>query len=151
MVARMGETTIREEVREQEGMAVYLFIDDHVKRVINTMRARWVHRSPYYVVNKNGKLTRIGNFNTARPYLYRLYHDFLLRSETLRFFRADFPLTIGTKHIATSARVIEEAYKTYKRIFGNDKFYVVINYYGTDEFVDELVRSLSYLGLSVVN
>jgi len=150
MLARLQETPIRDEISEREGMAIYLFVDDHIRRVINTMRTRWVHRSPYYVFEDNGELARLGNFNTARPYLYRLYHDLLLKSATLDFFHMDFPLAITEEDIDTSTKIIERAYQTYKKKFKNDKFYVVIHFNQASQFGGKLESKLSKLGISVL-
>jgi hypothetical protein len=149
--ALLAERDLRSEVAEVDGVAVYVFIDDHVKRVMNTMRSRWVHRSPYYVLDEAGQVQRHGNFNTARPITYRLYHDFLLHSSTLEFFGIDFPIGVSNEDIKLVAAVLRSAADHYETKFGNNSFVVAIHMTGANLYAASLQAALEKRGVRVLN
>jgi hypothetical protein len=134
---------LRDEVKEGDGIVIYVFIDDHVKRAVNTMRTFWVHRSPYYFLNEQGQVVRNGNFNEARPLLYRLYHDFLLRSSLLKILHVDFPLSIREEHIRLTGKIIAAAKGEFKRQFSNDNFFVLMHPRGSNFFGPKLKEFLA--------
>jgi hypothetical protein len=142
-LAKLENYRLRDEVKEGDGIAIYVFIDDHVKRAVNTMRTFWVHRSPYYFLNEQGQVVRNGNFNEARPLLYRLYHDFLLRSNLLKILHVDFPLSIREEHIRLTGKIIAAAKGEFKRQFSNDNFFVLMHPRGSNFFGPKLKEFLA--------
>lgn len=147
MLAKLQQGDIESEVAGSGRQLVYVFIDDHVKRAISSMRTVWVHRSPYYFIDAEDRLTRDGTFNSARPHLYRFYHDILLKSQTLTFFDIDFPLFVRERDLALTARIIEASFQEFRRRFRSDEFLVVIYPVGAEELGGRLAQYLHRAGI----
>ena len=152
MLARLESGRIEAEVTERTGKLVYVFIDDHVKRAMNTMRTDWVHHSPYYVADPSGRAVRQGNFNSARPYLYALYHDVLPHSQILRFLNmVDFPLTVSDADIELTAKIIEASAKQFFDRFGSKEFYVLLHPVGSSLYGSPLKKYLEKSAIKYID
>ncbi len=115
---------------EPEGgdpIAIYGYIDDHVDRVIGSLRVykTWGGDFAHYRISGDGELERIGTFRDSRPIRSSLY-SLLGRSEIATFTNSDFPLRISDCDIELTCKIIEEARDTFERRFGSDQFYVMI-------------------------
>lgn len=126
MLARFEFNYLREQVKEKNGAAYYVFFEDHIQRAIGTMHryTSWLHDAPYYQ-KKGGQIKRNKNFKEGRPFLSWLYET-LYQSSILEYFSIDFPLKITRDHIETVALMVKESKNLYAKQFGNDNFYVVL-------------------------
>ena len=124
LLAVIQERPLRKELDESKGIAVYVFIDDHVRRAAITLRKAFSYKTPYYVLSEKGEVERRGNFHTTRPVLYSLYRDVLLRSNVLSFFRFDLP-QIGDEQIHLTCRLIVEARHRFKDQIEDSDLYVL--------------------------
>ncbi|OGX33790.1 MAG: hypothetical protein A3C36_06295 [Omnitrophica WOR_2 bacterium RIFCSPHIGHO2_02_FULL_52_10] len=125
LLAKLENLDLRSQVQEKDGLLIYLFMDDHVKRVTGAMSVmKWKGNQVYYAVDHQGDFVRHGSFNTGRSFLTPLY-KILLKSRILRYFNVDIP-KIGTSHIELTAKVIEAMKNEYQKKFGSEKFYVFI-------------------------
>ncbi|MFI5350893.1 MAG: hypothetical protein ACHQ2Z_15200, partial [Elusimicrobiota bacterium] len=128
MLARLKETDIRSEIPETgKAVAVYVFIDDHVRRAIGSMT--WTATSqfdlPYYFARSpSGDLTRRGTFDTGRPVVTALYR-LAAKSAVVRHFAVEFPPETTDAHLELTARMIAESRDAFKEKFGSDEFYVL--------------------------
>ena len=108
-----------------KGIAIYTFLDDHVRRAISTLS--W-HRdykaaafAPYFRL-ENGKLVKEDLFFKSRPFRTKLF-DFLGNSDLLNFFRIEWPvieedeLNLFTAIIVDIKNTLEKDYKIKKFIF----------------------------------
>lgn len=127
VLARLQTNTLHKQVTENDGIALYYFIDDRIKRVMNTLKTRWTHRSPYYKLDDNGLLINEGLFNKARPVLYSLYHDILLKSRAIEMLPIDFPPQISDTDIVTTCAIITASRDEYKKQFNNENFFVIFS------------------------
>ncbi len=137
MLARMEHKNIAQEVKEKEGVGVYIFLWSHIRRAIADMRiyTGWGHTMPYYYL-ENGEIKRDGNFKTGRPFLSKIY-ELLGRSFIVQYFQLNFPNSTNETHMNLAAEIIKKAKETYVQQFGNDKFYVVVHPSVWTEFTDE--------------
>jgi hypothetical protein len=108
--------------------AVYVFMDDHVRRAIGQMS--WIGRGgenlPYYAAEgPDGKLVRRGLFRTGRPFLSALFR-LAVKSAIIRHFSVNYPPRITDAHIEFVARMIAESRDEFKRKFASDAFYVLL-------------------------
>lgn len=126
MLARLELNYLREQVKENNGVAYYIFFEDHIQRAIGTMHryTSWLHDAPYYQ-KKGGQIKRKMNFKEGRPFLSWLYET-LYQSSIIEYFSIDFPLKITRDHIEIVALMVEESKNLYSKQFGNEDFYVVL-------------------------
>lgn len=124
LLALIQERPLRKEIGESKGIAVYVYIDDHVRRASITLRRAFSHKTPYYVLSGNGAVERKGNFHSTRPVLYSLYRDVLLRSNVLNFFHFDLP-QVGEEQILLTCRLIVEARHRFKNQIKESELYVL--------------------------
>ncbi|HEX4925504.1 MAG TPA: hypothetical protein VFV50_15530, partial [Bdellovibrionales bacterium] len=92
-------------IAEQQGFAVYTFIDDHVNRVFGAMSVTgvWGPRKPYFE-DVSGELVYRGTFKSARPFRTELF-SWLAKSQFVQFFRLDIPLYYTQGDFAFFAKV----------------------------------------------
>lgn len=137
MLARMEHKDLSKEVREKEGVGIYIFLWSHIRRAIGDMRiyTGWGHTMPYYYLD-DGEIKRDGNFKSGRPFLSKLY-ELLNRSFIVQYFELNFPFSTNETHMNLAAEIIKKAKATYIKQFGNDNFYVVIHPSVWTEFTDD--------------
>jgi hypothetical protein len=126
MLAQLQGENLRAQVPEAHGIAVYTFIDHHVRRANGTSDALWGYLwdGPYFVVGGDGALVRHGGFRRDRP--LRTFFDYLVsRSQTAQFFNRSFPPTTDA-HVDLTVRIIAASRDQFAAQFGSDAFYVVI-------------------------
>jgi hypothetical protein len=127
MLAKLQSEGITTEIDESRGILVYTFIGEHIGRAIGSMG---IHNQrgdvmPYYFINADGELIRRGNFVSGRP-LVALLYSIAGKSQTLKYFHIDFPLSTRTQDLETTARIFEESRNVYREKFDSDEFYILI-------------------------
>jgi len=126
MLVRARTGTLRREIVEPTGAFVYTFVDQHVSRMIGSMRltSSWAGHRPHFVLTEAGNLEQRGDFTTGRPWLSRTY-DILGASRLLQWRQVDVPPWIGERHLDFSARLVAEARYELARQFPESRFVVV--------------------------
>ena len=125
MLAKLQSNTIREEVEEDKGIVIYVYLEDvHEPRVVGGMQVTNSFGSyfPYYDMNADGKIQAYGNFTTGRPVLTNLYR-LLGRSQTVRYLGLNFP-RLTDRHFEIVANIIEESEKECRQQLNCEEFYV---------------------------
>ena len=137
MLARMEHRDLSKEVKEDEGVGVYVFIWAHIRRAIGDMRiyTSWGHTMPYYYM-KDGELIRDGNFANGRRLTSSLY-EFLNRSNMWNYLEVNLPVKTEERHILLTVEIIKKAKETYTKQFENDNFYVLIHPIDWEDFTPE--------------
>jgi hypothetical protein len=147
----LEEESLRDQVDEPTGIAVYTFIDDHVPRTVGTLRlvATWGRKKPCYEVTRDGSVVFRGTFKTARP-----VRDVVFRvlgwSELLARLGLDWPLRIGDTEIETTARVLARAKQVYQSQFPGQRFVVVL-YPGANIYGEKLIEDLGRLHVETLD
>jgi len=137
MLARLEHKDLSKEVKEEEGIGVYVFLWSHIRRAIGDMRiyTGWGHTMPYYYLD-DGELVRDGNFANGRLITSKLYET-LAKSYIWDCFEVNLPTETREDHMILAAEIIKKAKEKYIEQFGNDKFYVVIHPTDWVEFTPE--------------
>ncbi|MDI9881252.1 hypothetical protein [Flectobacillus longus] len=125
-LARLETPAPSKIVKEKQGVGFYIYIDDHVNRVIGTMTNFGYNRgnAPYFH-NESGKLEHTGLFITGRK-LRSLVYDTMLGSNLLKLFKVGYPFKITKDDYALTADVIAGASKSFQTQFPHQPFYAVI-------------------------
>lgn len=126
MLARLEALDTRAEIAEPSVIGVYVFIPNHVRRVIGAFSVNsWSRHSPWYVLGEDGLPRRLGSFQGERPGLTRWY-DFLKGDHVIQRFALDFPLRLNDRHHALTAAIIAKAAELFRSQFQGGDFYVVL-------------------------
>ena len=152
MLARLKETDIGSEIGEKgKPVAVYVFIEDHVRRAIGQMS--WTGAGagtellPYYFARGGAEdLARQGSFKTGRPFATALFKLFA-KSSLVRHFNIDYPPRATDADIGLVARMIEESRESFKAKFGSDEFYVLFFPENYGDYVARLIPFLKAAGV----
>ncbi len=151
MLAKLQSQEIITEIEEEQGVLVYVFINEHVDRAIGSMG---IHNQrgdvmPYYFIDADDSLIRKGNLVSGRPFRSFVY-SILGHSQTLKYFGISFPLRLREQDLKTTVRIIAESRNIYKEKFNSDEFYVLIYpTLGRPEMIPYLeAAGISYLDYS---
>lgn len=142
---------IKDEIAQENGVMIHLFIDDHLPRLIGSRRLikLWAQKFPYYYLDGDS-LVRDGNFWTGRHLLTRFYRA-ISQSAFIDLFDIDFPWCISDDHMKLWGAVLEESKREFLKLYPDGRFVVVIgpNSKLAASAVKELEnRDLNFLDLS---
>ena len=126
ILARLESYPVAEEVLESDVAAVYVFIPNHVRRVIGALSViTWSRHAPYYRPSDDGSVYRAGSFQRDRP-IRTWWYEFLHDDQVLQYFHADLPRTLRPEHFELTAAIVGGAAREFERTFDSEEFYVVI-------------------------
>jgi hypothetical protein len=151
MLARLEYQNISKQVAEKKGVVFYVFFWDHIYRAIGTMDryTDWLQNAPYYTM-QNGKLIRKKMFKDGRYYLSKFY-ELLYQSNIIKYFKIDFPLSLGDRHYDLVTEMIKESKVKCAQQLGNDNFYVVFYPSYKQDKQKEMDRFKEYLTKKNIN
>jgi hypothetical protein len=134
MLVKLQSNSIMNEIKEKEGLAVYVFIDYHITRVIGAAHTlSWTSSFPRYEIDANGNLIRSGTLSSLKA------------SSSTSDFKINFYKNIKAKHIKLTAKIIEEAKNTFQKKFENKDFYVL--FYPGSRLSNKLIPYLNKAGV----
>ena len=144
-LARLEGIDYENEIKEKQGLLIYMYIDPHVIRTIGGgFSMSWKTDDPYYKDNRDGKLVRHGSFKEGRPFLTPLYY-MLSKSRLLKTFKIWFPMRISSKHIDLTVKTIEAMQDRFNSQYPDSKFYVVI--YPGNHYANSIIETLREKGI----
>ncbi len=148
-LSRLEQPSFRSGVAEPEGLAVFVYLAGHERRVVGSMRVvtQWGASMPSYDVDEDGRLGLEGSFRSSRPFRMKVF-ALLAESETLRLMGVDVPLRIGERDYERTARIIAAARDAYTKTF-RGRFVVVV--YPTTDRRLRILPHLRRLGVEVVD
>jgi len=154
MLARFQREDLSLGVSEKDGVAIYIFFWDHIKRSIGSMDrfVEWVYPYPYFYLD-DGKIVRDRTFKDGRYWTSKFY-ELVYNSSIVEYFKINFPNELRSDHFDLTSEMIAESKREYKSQFGNDNFYVVIipSFDETDESeYDEFFDYLDEKGLEYID
>lgn len=122
------QTGATERIEEPAGAAVYLFMSDHVNRVLPTLRKIRVYTAVYpaFELNARGEpnyLGALGHVYSRRIALYDAA-SFLNFS---KWARLEFPLYIPEKDYDLCVALLDVARREYQVRFPGNEFYVIVD------------------------
>lgn len=149
MLARLQTNKLDSIVEEKKGFGVYIFIPDHVNRVINTYtNYSYNHGNvPKYVLEKAG-VVRKGTFATDSKFRNALF-DWMAKSNILRVFHVGYPFKITEQDYELTAEVLLASAKEFEKKFQSNRFFVVI--YPSNADNTPMVKLLQSKGLKVLD
>lgn len=151
MLINLQREGIREEIKEQKGIGIYYFLDCHINRAIGSMRTFniWTDKYPYFYLDEEDNLIYGGNFRDGRP-LKTFIFDFLSASQFIRYLKIDNIPPVPTRsHIHLTIRIIEEAYKLFRKKFPGSEFYCLL--YPVYSTPSRLTPELDRLGIKYID
>lgn len=130
ILQRIQSAALPEEIQEQRGVGVYVYMPHHIERLIGSMPTfnLWVSNFPYYYLDKNGKLVQDGTFRSGRPWRSALY-DALWSWPVLSWFEIMLPIKRTNSDMDLLVGVIREAKNAFLTQFPDSQFVVLMYYY----------------------
>ena len=115
------------EIPESSGIAVYTWIDGHIKRAIGarSIVQAWGENFPRYVLGSDGFVRRDGTFKIERLRSPRPF-EALADSGIARYFGVDVPVVVTPHHIDTVVGIFKTSRKLAKERMGASEFYVAL-------------------------
>ena len=149
MLARLETENAKKIVKENTGIGFYIYINDHVNRVLGTMTNYGYNggQAPYYY-QVDGQLKHDGLFSEGRKLRSWIFEQ-LLKSNILKLFKIGYPFKITEQDYELTAEVMSEASRQYQKQFGNDDFYVII--YPTTIDSSLIISLLKQKGVKVLD
>jgi hypothetical protein len=149
MLARLETGSPKKIVRETDGIGFYIYINDHVNRVIGTMTNYGYNggNAPYFHKLGNG-LKHDGLFKDARK-IRSWFYEKLSGSNILKLFKIGYPFKITESDYELTAEIMAQASKNYQKQFSNDNFYVII--YPTTVDSSLIINLLKQKGVKVLD
>jgi len=149
MLARLETNNLRNIVKEKTGVGFYIYINDHVNRVIGTMTNFGYNggNAPFYHKEGNG-VKRDRLFVESRR-LRSWFYEIMLKSNILKLFKIGYPFKISGDDYELTAEIMAESSRLYKQQFGNDNFYVII--YPTTIDSSLIISLLKQKGVKVLD
>jgi hypothetical protein len=126
LLTTLQTNDLHAQIKEPNGRLIYLFIDDHLQRLIGSRRLikMWGRDFPYFFL-ENGELKQDGTFTTGRPITTAVYR-ILTQSAFLDLFDIDIPWSISDAHVELAAKVFAASQKEFLKQYPNGDFVVVI-------------------------
>jgi hypothetical protein len=124
-MARMEEPGFNEQIAEQDGIGIYVYMQDHVNRVADAPgTAKWHYGHTYYDRTDDGRFVRNGTFATGRPFR-TAYYRFLYESRLLRALGLAEAKGSKEARIDLAADAIAAVAERFHARFPHARFYVV--------------------------
>ena len=127
LLAKLESGQLSDEISEAEGTLVYVFMSDHVRRAIGSMRvfSTWARHFPCYTMDEEGSLVLRGSFLTAKPRITNLY-DLLKHDRLLPYLNVDLPLRVNEDHRRLTSSIVVNAKQVFAAQFPGSRFVVLL-------------------------
>lgn len=148
-LARLESDQLHSIVQEKQGVGFFIYIPDHINRVVSTMSHYGYNKgnAPYYFINQ-GKLQGNGLIKSSRRWTNLLY-DTMLKSNVFAYFQIGFPFQLNSSHIALTADVLAATSQRFEQQFEQSSFYVIL--YPTTLDISEMKQLLLDRGVKVLD
>jgi len=157
MLAYLQKPEFKAEVKEVEGVAVYLMISDHLRRTVGSFAHAGLSAAkylPYFSLSDDGKPERKGDFVKGRP-LTNFFFDWLARSPAIQYRIRhgyfDIPMNVDSKVIHLNSALIIASRDRLKELFPKKRFLVVYVPRGELFPVQEMNASLGVAGIETLD
>lgn len=154
MLARFQRDDLSEQIKEKNGVGIYIFFWDHLHRSLGTMEryTQWVHPYPYFYLD-DGKIIRDKTFKDGRYWTSKFY-EYVYNSSIVEYFKIAIPNEFRSNHYDLASEMVAESKREYIDQFGNENFYLVMHpsFDKTDEALyEEFIRFLEDKGIDVID
>jgi hypothetical protein len=126
LLTMLQTNNLQTQIKESNGRLIYLFIDDHLPRLIGSRRLikMWAKDFPYFFI-ENDELKQDSTFTTGRPITTAIYR-ILTQSAFIDLFDIDIPWSISDAHLELAAKVFAAAQQEFLKQYPNGDFVIVI-------------------------
>jgi hypothetical protein len=134
MAAALSDPMIRDEVKEKDGVCVYVYNVWHILRANGFMSVynMYGRTMPYYALLKDGSVKCRGDFTTGRPFLSMLFL-LLHKTRLASFFKIEIPRVVRDSHIDLVCGLIKHSKVLFNAAFPRGRFYVLFHPYHAGE------------------
>lgn len=126
IAAMLHTRDLRSEIRESNGRLIYLYIDDHMLRLIGSRRLikMWAAKFPYFYL-ENDELRWNSTFIDGRPGLTAFY-QVISNSAFIDLFDIEIPPVLFQSHLRLAAKVLARAKEEFHWHYPDGEFLVVV-------------------------
>lgn len=157
MLAYLQKPEFKAEVKEVEGVAVYLMISDHLRRTVGSFAHAGLSAAkylPYFSLSDDGKPERKGDFVEGRP-LTNLLFSLLAWSPAIQYRVRhgyfDIPMDLDSEVIHLNSALIIASRDRLKELFPESRFLVVYVPRGRPFPVQEMNGALRAAGIETLD
>lgn len=149
LLTLLRDSNLTAQVNEPNGRLIYLFIDDHIPRLIGSRRLikMWARDFPYFYL-RNGEVKQDGTFTTGRPILTAIYR-ILTQSAFIDLLDLDIPWWTSDRHLELATAVFAESQREFHRQFPEGEFLVIIG--PNSQHAPRLIRFLDAHGIPFID
>lgn len=114
------------EIKQNKGILIYFFIDNHMNRLIGSRRIikLWGENFPYFFLDDEKKLQQNGTFTFGR-YWKTLFYKTITNSAIVDILDLEIPFRISDEDFRLAAAVIAESKKEFQKEYPDSKFVVL--------------------------
>ncbi|MBN2311955.1 MAG: hypothetical protein JXR94_23455 [Candidatus Hydrogenedentes bacterium] len=126
MLIQIQDPALLSEVPQSTGIALYLFTDPHIPRLIGNLEVAGTFgkRFPYYTV-ENGQVLYRGSFEEGRPFTTWCYR-LLAKSHTVNYLGFSLPLhALNPRSADLFVRIVAESQRAFNLKYPDATFYVL--------------------------
>jgi len=147
MLSLIETTDFRKQIKEKQGVFVYVYIDDHIQRANGFLEQRnWGTNAPVYK-KVNGVLKRLGSFKTAEPMTTWFYSFLSKKVNFVKRFKRNFPW-ITQKHIQYTCDLISRSKDLYVAQYPRSNFFTYVHpLSGINKDLKKMLKEKEYLHL----
>ncbi len=147
ILAQLENIDFKHEIKEPNGIVIYSFIDDHVERMLGSIKVmQWKVADPYYQQTTLGKFKRKETFLTGRP-LETIFYYVLSKSKLLQALKFNWP-GVHQPQIKQAAESIRQMKDKFSLKYPHSSFYVLL-YPG--EFTQHLIPFLDQMNIKYLD
>jgi hypothetical protein len=140
---------LNQEVQEQSGEMIYVYINDHIRRNIGdmgSMQGGWANNLPYYFLEN--RVLKSGGLLGDRV-LTNLIYQTIASTNTAKYFDTNLPVP-SAEHVDLTIALIKQSKQIYESKFNGD-FYVLIHPLSTGGYYTNLlIEGLNASGINVI-
>ena len=150
ILEKLQSQEIASEIKERQGALIYTFIDHHIDRVVGSRQVvnSWGAHMPFYKLDAQDQLVRIGDFTSGRP-LTALFYRALGASQIATYWNLWMRTPITEADIHLTVRLIEEARNVFRKTFHSERFYVLL--YPGSQYAQQMIPAFEHAGINYLN
>jgi len=115
----------RKEISEKKGVYFYVFIDDHIGRLVGSFRHREGGMHLNYQLDESLTPVKLGTFADSRPILNTFYR-WLWALEIVKLWNFNIPFSVREKDLLLLSKLIKVSYLEFMRAYPESLFYVLL-------------------------
>jgi hypothetical protein len=150
MFMQLQQPDFKLDVSQNEGIAIYVFIDAHLERLLGSQYSfnKWCKHCPSLALDSNLKVRYQGSFSKSRPLLSLIY-EILKHSNISKYFNINIKSRPSREALTLLLEVIKQSKDRFIDHFPKGKFYVLL--YPGSKLAKEISSPLVAEGIHILN